>query len=357
MKAENANWPGAAALLAISLSAGGCTPVLRPVFEEPPSAVVWPPAPTPPRIRYVGQLTSAADLKPPPKPFQALTDLLVGARPAQPMYGPRSVVRTPDGRRLWVADPGGRCLHRLDLEDRSYVKVDRAGKALLLTPVDVCLGPEGSIFVCDSQGAAIYRLDGGSGALLATLRLPEDIQRPVALHYRDDRGELYVVDAAAHNIKVLGSDGRLLRILGKRGDGPGELNFPCAITGDAERIWVADSGNHRVQALTPTGEPIAQFGRAGDAPGDLALPKGVACDAQGHVYVVDARFENVQVFDRQGRLLLAFGHEGTGPGEFWLPSGIFIDAGNRIWVCDSYNGRVQVFDYVGGAEVTMEERP
>ena len=291
-------------------------------------------------------MASSADLKPPPKPFQAIGDLLLGAKEPQPLYGPRAVLPSQDGSKVWVADPGGRCLHLFDLERRTYAKIERVGGSPLLSPVGLCRGPEGSIFVCDSENVDIYRLSAADGTLLESLRLPEEVRRPVALSYDADTAELLVVDVSAHNIKVLDPTGRILRTIGRRGSGPGEFNFPCDIADDGQVLWIADTGNHRVQGVTHAGEPVASFGQAGDAPGDLALPKGVALDSDGHIYVVDARFENVQIFDRQGNLLLFFGEEGTGPGEFWLPSGVFIDERDRVWVCDAYNGRVQVFQYL-----------
>jgi len=336
---------------------GGCQRPRGPVFELPKSPLVWPAAPARPRIRYVGLLTKAADLKPPPKFLQGLSAVFVGPPPPQPLYGPRSVVVTGDGRNVWIADPGGRCVHGFDLIDRSYVKVTEPGGKALLSPVDVAPGPGGSILVCDSEADAIHRLDARSGKWLESLRLPEDIDRPVALYYDATRNELYVVDIVDHNIKVLDADSRVKRILGTRGNAPGQFNYPSAIVGDGERLWVADTGNHRVQAITPTGEPIVAFGQAGDAPGDLALPKGLALDSDGHVYVVDARFENVQIFSPEGQLLLYFGEEGTGPGKFWLPGGLFIDEHDRIWVCDMYNKRVQVFDYLKEAGTDETEVP
>jgi sugar lactone lactonase YvrE len=346
----------------------------------------------------VGQLRSSADLKPPRKPFQALADFLVGPKPASPLYGPRSVVRcvvgragkarrlndeprvgqarrlndepraggttgsrragslarrpndpAPDADRLWIADPGGRCLHLFNLGDRSYRKIETVGGAHLLSPVGLCLGPEDSIYVCDSQSISVHRLSASTGALLATLRLPIEVQRPVAAGYEPATEELFVVDVCAHDIKVLGPDGTLRRIVGRRGDGAGEFNYPSDIAVGGGMIWIADTGNYRVQGLTQAGEHVVTIGQAGDAPGDFAMPKGIALDGEGHIYVVDGRFENVQVFDPEGRLLLFFGEEGSEPGEFWLPSGVFVDPGNRIWVCDSYNGRVQVFDYLAPA--------
>lgn len=341
-------WCGEVSILllaALAAFGSGCQRSLKPIFEELHPQLVWPANGQPDRIRYVGQLSSSADLKPAPRPFEAL-GLILGSKEAAPFYGPRSAVRSRDGRWLWVADPGGRCVHVLDLERRGYDKLTGTVEAMLLCPVDVCLGPGPSVYVCDSEAAAIYRLDQPGRTVALPVRTADELKRPAALFWDEAQDELYVVDIAAHDIKVLDAGGVLRRILGRRGDAPGEFNFPCDITGDGDAIWVVDAGNHRVQKLTRDGEPLAVFGQAGDALGDLALPKGIALDGDGHVYVVDARFENVQIFDRSGELLLTFGQEGTGPGEFWLPAGIFIDPSNRVWICDSYNRRVQVFDYL-----------
>ncbi|MCP4251148.1 MAG: hypothetical protein GY778_29270, partial [bacterium] len=284
----------------------GCSEHLEPIFDPQPQMLTWPPLPAPARIRYVGQIHRAADLRAPKKMFESLGSLLLGPPKAQPLYGPRSLTSTRQGQRLWVADPGGRRVHLFDLERRIYLEISRAGETPLLSPVDVCPGPGESIFICDSENVAIYRVRESDGTLIEALPIPEELTRPVALHFDGVRNELYVVDAVAHRVVVLGGSGRLLRIIGGRGDQPGQFNFPCDIAQHDDLIWVVDSGNQRVQGLTAQGEAVAIFGTPGDAPGDLALPKSIAFDGDGHAYVVDARFENVQVFDRSGRLLLFF---------------------------------------------------
>lgn len=324
----------------------GCASRDGPIFEPPDPLIRWPSPPAPARIAYVGSLRQADDLKPPKKILSSIGNFFVGRKPPQPLYGPRDVVCSRDGRYVWIADPGGRCLHRFDLVDRTYEKITTIDGQPVFTPVGVCLGPPGSILVCDSEAVAIHRLSISNGASLGSLRLPEDVLRPTAAAYDPAHDELFVVDVSAHDVKVLGLDGSLRRLIGRRGNRAGEFNFPTAIAVLGDDIWVVDTGNNRVQRLTRLGQPVGIIGKAGDAPGDLALPRDLAFDSDGNLYVVDARFENVQVFDRAGRLLLFFGEEGHGPGEFWLPGGIHIDAQDRIWICDSYNGRVQVFDYL-----------
>jgi hypothetical protein len=137
-------------------------------------------------------------------------------------------------------------------------------------------------------------------------------------------------------------------VIGKRGSGPGEFNFPTAVTLSAGRVYVVDSMNFRIQAFSPDGKFINTFGQLGNQSGTLNRPKGIAADTDGNLYIVDALFETVQIFDPAGRLLYYFGSTGTSPGQFRLPSGISIDERNRIYVADSQNRRVQVFIYRRG---------
>ena len=324
-----------------------CNRPARPIFEQTRQEIAWPPPPHPARIRYVGMIRTAEDLKPSRRGGEVLGRILGGRKPPEPLYGPRAVTVTSGGNKVWVADPGGRCLHLFNLENRTYRKIEGAGTHRLLTPVGVCPGPAGSIFVCDSEAVAIHRLSDRDGSWIETLRLPEELQRPAALFYDDSAKELFVVDVLSHDIKVFDAKGGLSRTIGGRGEKPGEFNFPSAITGDAELLWIADTGNNRIQGIKRSGEPVKVFGQAGDASGDLAMPKAVAVDPEGHIYVVDGRFENIQIFSTEGELLLYLGEEGTGPGQFWLPGGLWIEPSGRIWVCDSYNRRLQVFQYVG----------
>ncbi len=334
------------ALIPAALAVASCQRPLRPIFDELESPVTWPADPATARIRYVGSLTSSADLKPARKLLQGIVETIVGRKAPEQLYGPRSVITTAGGRRVWIADAGGSCLHLFDLQDRSYRKIVHAGKQRLLNPLGLCAGPHETIFVADAQSGVIHQLSERTGALIRSLQLTDEIKRPVALSYDGTTQELFVVDVAAHDIKVLNPDGRVIRTIGRRGRGMGEFNYPCDIADDGTVIWIADTGNQRVQGLTHAGEPVVTFGTAGDAPGMMAMPKGIATDSEGNVYVVDARFENLQIFDRTGNLLLVVGEEGISPGQFWLPSGIFIDSNERIWICDTYNRRVQVFDRV-----------
>ncbi|MBI1827505.1 MAG: hypothetical protein HYR83_14105, partial [Planctomycetes bacterium] len=101
----------------------GCAGTPKPVFEPPAVPIVWPTAPQTPRIRYIGELHTAEDLKSPKRAGEILSTIFGGRKETQPLYGPRAAICTSDGQRLWVADPGGRCVHIFDLATRDYKKI------------------------------------------------------------------------------------------------------------------------------------------------------------------------------------------------------------------------------------------
>ena len=332
----------------VAILATGCAGKPGQVFPSPPQPIMWPAPPEPPRVRYVGQIATSADLKPPRGLGQGLGEAVFGRRPARSMLTPYAVC-TDGGDQMFVADSNAQVLHVFNLRTRKYTRrVPANDRRRFAQPVGIAHegpGGRGRLFVADSVDACVYIFDR-EGYTLRIVR-GEFLQRPCGLAYDARRQRLFVADTALHQVVVLSRDGRLLARLGQRGTGPGQFNFPTNVALDSQgRLYVSDSLNFRVQQFGPQLNHVRTIGQKGDMPGSFSQPKGIAVDSQDHLYVVDANFEAVQVFDAGGTLLLTFGQEGRGHGEFWLPAGIFIDASDRIWVADSYNRRVQVFQYL-----------
>jgi sugar lactone lactonase YvrE len=137
-------------------------------------------------------------------------------------------------------------------------------------------------------------------------------------------------------------------VWGRRGDAPGEFNFPTHLGLGPDRLYVSDSMNARVQAFDLDGRPQAQIGQRGLYVGNFVRPKGVAADADGNVYVVESMHDTLLVFDRDARPLMSIGGTGQEVGKFYLPSGVWTDGRDRVYVADMYNGRVVVFQFLGG---------
>jgi DNA-binding beta-propeller fold protein YncE len=331
--------------VAALVGAAGCGQPRGVIFEPLETPMAWPPPPETPRIRYVGQLETSEDLKPGRSFGQGLGETLFGQSPDHSMLSPYAICAGEDGQ-LFVCDSNGQVVHVFDLDRRTYEQVAVPEPTPGFSqPIGVAvLGPD-RLLVADSVAQTIFAFSTGGrylGRFGAGL-----LQRPCGLAVDQARGRVFVADSAAHQVVVLDADGALVERLGRRGDAPGEFNYPTNVAVDDDgRLYVSDTLNFRVQVFENDLTPLRIVGSRGEVPGYFSQPKGVALDSEGHLYVVDAHFEAVQVFDQRGRLLLMFGSEGRGPGEFWLPAGIFIDDRDRIWVADSYNRRVQVFQYL-----------
>lgn len=313
------------------------------IFPPVAPPVVFPAPPDEPRLAYVGSLSTDRDLKPAVSGWEQFTRAISGPSAPQSVSAPAGLCVSED-ERVYVTDPPQRCVHIFDLANRRYRAIRSAGAAPLQSPADAALAG-GRLYVTDAARGTvdIFTPDGDYQASWSEPHLV----RPVGISFETRSGQLYVVDSGRHDCAAYSLDGTEVLRFGRRGEGPGEFNFPTFVTADARHgLLIADSMNARVQHFTLEGRPIGAIGRKGDAAGDLSLPKGTVFDAQGRILVADAHFENIQVFDPDGRLLMAFGEEGQSPGQFWLPAKLYVDARRRLWVADSYNRRVQVFRFL-----------
>ncbi|MBK7404379.1 MAG: 6-bladed beta-propeller [Phycisphaerales bacterium] len=329
--------------LAAALGLGACSSPPGMLFEPATDSVAWPPPPDAARVRYLGQLRSADDLHAQRSGLQQFGRAIFGpGRPKGVLISPMGVA-TDGADRVFVADREAHAVHVYDIGRRRYsswAPPETRGGSFQPTAIAYTTG---RLLVTDSAGGVIHVFTA-EGKYLGTLG-DKLLGRPVGLAVDPTTGDIYVADAAAHQVVVLSRDDVVLRTIGSRGAGLGEFNFPTFVALDGERrLYVSDSLNFRVQVFAPDGTPLRQIGAKGDMPGYFSQPKGLGVDAGGRLLVVDANFEAIQIFDAAGDLLMALGQEGHGPGEFWLPVGLTIDSKQRIWVADSYNRRVQVFE-------------
>jgi sugar lactone lactonase YvrE len=215
------------------------------------------------------------------------------------------------------------------------------------SPSGIALGPEGRVFVADADLRRVVLLDReGKGSGIVG---PDQLQRPTGLAWDAAASLLYVADTEAHQIKVFDLTGRLVRTLGRRGEGPGEFNYPTYLALARDGLVVSDTMNARIQVLPleEGGHPLV-FGRRGTRVGDFVRPKGVAVDGEDNLYAVESYHDHLLIFDRRGRFLLPIGGTGKEVGRFYLPGGVWVDARNRVFVADTFNVRVVIFQFLGG---------
>jgi len=330
-------------LIAVALIiASGCSRQSAPVFGPVDPPLVWPAAPDPTRISYLGKLANTDDLHPADSGWTKFKQALTGKKDNwHRLVSPKCVAVYRD--RVYVSDTGRGDIVVFDMNTRRTKAMTAPSGKTRFMPACLALS-ETRLFVSDASTNSIDVFDH-DGKYLASWNSPQ-LSRPAGLCWCPTHRQLYVVDIGNHRVIRFDEQGHAVGTFGSRGTGPGEFNFPLYITCDEKLgLLITDALNTRVQRFSLGGEFISSFGHEGDAAGSFARPKGLACDTDGHIYVVDSNFENVQIFDPQGQLLLSFGGEGRSAGQFSLPDGIAIDSQDRIWVADAYNQRVQVFQY------------
>lgn len=251
--------------------------------------------------------------------------------------------------RIAIADLGCSCVHLYIPAEQKYVKIYRAARENLHTPVGVAFDDESRLFVSDSSGRVIYVFDRDGAPLSAINNAGNDaLLRPTGLSYASAGKILYAVDTLANKVYAFDTTGAFLFSFGGAGEQQGKFNFPTHIVAHSDgRLYVTDAMNFRVQVFDASGTFLSSFGHHGNGSGDFSMPKGIAVDRTGVVYVVDNLFDNIQLFDLTGAFLFTIGGRGSGYGEFSLPSGLFLDGQDKLYVCDTYNQRVQMFHLTG----------
>jgi DNA-binding beta-propeller fold protein YncE len=323
--------------------------------EQADTARVFPAPQTQevPRYRYLGQLVGEGNFRPAngnpgaAKKFLAwvvgLTDQsdqpVVLQRPQSGVVDAAGRVLVTDVSRnaVFVFDEAG---GRLDVWDQAS-KTER-----FAAPIGIAIGRGGELLVADAELGRVFRL-APNGTPLGAFGAGV-LQRPTGVARDPQRGRIFVADTRAHDIKVFDDDGRLLTTWGKRGAGPGELNYPTHLAFSDGMLIVCDSLNARIQGFDSEGRATLRFGERGLYVGNMVRPKGVAADDEGNIYVIESMHDMLLVFDREGRPLMSLGSTGQEVGRFFLPAGVWVDARNRVFVADMFNGRVAVFQFLGG---------
>ena len=302
---------------------------------------VWPPPPAEARVHYTQSIASPLDLGIRPSGWRRFANAITGGNKGKETFVTPCGIALDETDNLCLTDTGASTVWFFDRKGKSYRRWSEIGQTQFMVPVAVAKRKD-SIFVADSGLGKVLVFDTKGKPLF---EITNSLERPAGLVMVGER--LFVADAPLHRIVVFDLRGKLLSYIGRRGTGPGELNFPTHLAADEKgQLFVTDSMNARVQVFSNEGAFQSVISGPGDGSGRLSRPKGVAVDRHGNVFVVDALFDNFQIFDQQGEFLLHVGSAGTNPGQFWLPAGIAISRNGQVFVVDSYNHRVQVFQLV-----------
>lgn len=312
--------------------------------EDPYAEYVWPPPPNPPRIKLERVIAGRTDVEGSSK----LRKALLGASPQGPydnLRKPFAVAFDSQGRIL-VTDTVSAALIRFDREQERMDVFGTRGMIRLKSPLGLAMGPDDTAYVADAGLRQVVAYDP-EGKLVGVYGRQGELTNPTDSALSPDGRKLYVADSKSHQIVVFDTaTAEQVATIGRRGEGPGEFNFPTSLAfGPEGNLFVVDQINSRVQVLDPEGEYVDEFGALGVGFGNFVRPKDIAIDEVGFIYITDNAFNNVQLFDLDFSLLTFVGQGGRGPGRFHGASGIAV-RGEEFAVVDQLGHRLQIFRFV-----------
>jgi sugar lactone lactonase YvrE len=282
-----------------------------------------------------------------------------------------------------------------------------ATKASLSNPATIAVGPDGSLYIAESNshrircvdtagiittvagdgwegrsGEGRHRGDGGL-ATKASLDQPRGLAVSAS-------GELYIADTFNHRVRKVDREGVITTVAGSgpsgddrggySGDGGpatlARLNCPYGIALDSDdSFYITDLANHCVRKVDaagiittivgsgPTADNKGGYGGDGGpaAQARLNKPSGVALGHDGSLYIADILNHRVRKVDSAGIISTVAGHGATGEGlgqyagdggpatqaSLNCPAGIVLAPDGSLYIADLRNDRVRKVDRHG----------
>ena len=141
-------------------------------------------------------------------------------------------------------------------------------------------------------------------------------------------------------------DGKVLMTIGKPGGAaPPECCYQPndVITNAAGEIFISEghnAGTGLIFKYDKTGKLIKIIGKAGTGPGEFSIPHALAFDSRGRLFVADRGNVRIQILDQEGKFLEEW-------YQFSRLSGIFIDKNDMVYGADSESSPLPTRPYRG----------
>lgn len=306
-----------------------------------------PPIQSPPRLPWAQTVGTFCLLAMPSLAQQGeATHLGAWLRTIEGLAGPSALDFTSNGS-LWVAEA--------DADRLSLYSPD--GSLTIQLDSDVpWVGPMGvaadtRIYVSDPASRRVLGIAVEQWRNADTvIQGPHQICQPGALDAR--KGRLAIADPLGGRVILIHGSKQVIL-------GEGLLGEPTGVCFDDKGgVWVSDAARARVEYFDPDGNHQEGFGDYGAFRGLLAAPSGIAW-WNHRVFVADRDNHRISVHREGGELLYTVGMHAIRPREgqglLHYPTAIAVsNDGTRMAVAEPLDGRVQIFSRAMGAEPTVD---
>ncbi|XP_059620733.1 RING finger protein nhl-1-like [Phlebotomus argentipes] len=229
------------------------------------------------------------------------------------MIYPHSIALSSDSQEIFVSDKWKHCIFVFsrhgDLQRVIGAKGDLEG--CLRSPEGIALGPENTIFVCDTGNDRVQCLNRITGQMI--------------LQFGQVKKTQMIASALQNTISKLA-----------------DLQSPTALALHGSNIVVLDSGHCRVKIFNGLGEKVSEFGKMGTQKGQFKYPEVLTIGPHGFIFLGDSGNARVQIFTKDGRLIKTIGGRGSSRLFKWV-SGIHVTPDLEVIVSDYKNHSVQIF--------------
>ena len=135
-----------------------------------------------------------------------------------------------------------------------------------------------------------------------------------------------------HFIYVYDSSGIQKTIIGSKGTGPIQFNYPTGIAISGDIMYVAEYGGNKIHKLTLRGEFLSTFGSKGSGKGQFVNPWGICIGRNGRIYVADSSNHRIQVFHCDDTFSHCINCNVPVVGQFTSPKGLSFDVYGHLHV-------------------------
>jgi DNA-binding beta-propeller fold protein YncE len=225
---------------------------------------------------------------------------MLQAWPEVPVKSSHGIRVDPQGN-VWAVDVKGHIVLKLTPSGRILMVLGRSpgdneSKEYFNEPTGIAFTPGGDFFISDGYvNSRVIKFNrdgeylahwGRRGAGDGEFNLVHDV-------CLDPQGRVYVADRTNQRIQIFDSSGKFL---GKWTD----LGAPWGLyyASRENAIYMCDGLNNRVVKLNLEGQVLGVLGGPGKAPGKFDYAHNVAVDSEGSIYVVEIKNWRVQKFAR-----------------------------------------------------------